>query len=100
MAEPRQRAQKPSPMTPEELAQVMDRLGLKPRDMVIALDTKRRTLQDYLSGKRRIPGICRVACDGLILKNDLFMAGIPRPKPYMPSRLNGRLSIEEEGTTT
>ena len=71
-------------MAPDQLKAAQDKLGFKPIDMVKALKTSRRTYQDWLSGRRRIPGICEVAV-GLLLERDArFMANIGKPHQVTP----------------
>jgi hypothetical protein len=82
-------------MTADQLRAAQRKLGCKPSDMMQVLKTPRRTYQDWLSGRRPIPGIAEVAVTLLLEKDTRFMERLkPRqqttPQPY-PT---------QEGTTT
>lgn len=85
-------------MTPQELTVIRIQLGLKPGEMAKALNTPRRTFQEWESGGRRIPGVVLVACEWLKHKDREFMNSVA--PGFIPSRLRGGLTTEEEEATT
>ncbi|HEY6837978.1 MAG TPA: helix-turn-helix domain-containing protein [Geobacteraceae bacterium] len=48
-------------MTPEEFKNARRALGMKQTELALALETPYRTVQDWESGRNRIPGIAAVA---------------------------------------
>ena len=48
-------------MTPEEFKKARYALGLKQTELALALETPYRTVQDWESGRNRIPGVAAVA---------------------------------------
>lgn len=72
-------------MDPAELRAVMVALLCDgPTDLAGYLDTKVRTVEDWLAGRRRIRGIVRVACRGLLERR-------AREPAEMLQRINDRL---------
>lgn len=59
-------------MTPAELKAARRKLGMNLAEMAKTLRTKYRTYQDWESGRRRIPGVCWVAVE-LLLKRDQWV---------------------------
>lgn len=52
-------------MTPAELKEARLSLGLNIKQFAEALNTPYRTVQDWLAGKNKIPGVVEVAIRGI-----------------------------------
>jgi len=59
-------------MTPAELKDARQKLGLNMAEMAKSLRTPYRTYQEWETGGRRIPGVCAVAVE-LLLKKDRWV---------------------------
>jgi len=56
-------------MTISELKSARIKMGLNKSEMAKQLRTPYRTYQDWESGERRIPGVCEVAVELLLIKD-------------------------------
>lgn len=63
-------------MTAEELRAARRVLGLNKVQMAMQLETAYPTYRDWELGINRIPGVCKVAVDGLLYRDRLFMEKI------------------------
>lgn len=63
-------------MEKEQLENARIQLGYSVSDLARQLKTPLRTVQDWLAGINRIPGVVEVAVEGLINKDKWTMAGI------------------------
>ena len=52
-------------MKQQELIEAKLKLGLNIKEFAEALNTPYRTVQDWLAGRRRIPGIVKIALKGI-----------------------------------
>lgn len=63
-------------MTPAELAASRKKLGLNQTEISKSIKTPYRTYQDWEAGQRRIPGVCEVAVELLLVKDRWVMQNI------------------------
>ena len=63
-------------MTANELSAARRTLGLTRVQMAMQLETAYPTYRDWERGVNRIPGVCKVAVDGLLYRDRLFMENI------------------------
>jgi DNA-binding XRE family transcriptional regulator len=63
-------------MTPAELKKFRRELGLNQSEMAKALRTSRSTYVKWERGTRRIPGVCEVAVELLVMKDKWVMQAI------------------------
>lgn len=63
-------------MTNQDLQAARIKLKLNKADMARMLKTPYRTYQDWEANLRRIPGVCQVAVELLLRKDEFFMAGV------------------------
>ena len=82
-------------MTPIDLTAARLKLGLKPGELATALRTPKRTVQDWEAGRRRIPGICEIACELLLQKDRWLMAKILAPMQRPASECGAALPKEQ-----
>ena len=63
-------------MTNQDLKAARLNLGLNMTEMAKALKTPYRTFQDWESGANPIPGVCQVAVELLLKKDEWFMSTV------------------------
>lgn len=63
-------------MTAEELKAARLKLGMNMAEMAKTLRTPYRTYQDWESGDNPIPGVCQVAVELLLKRDQWFMANV------------------------
>jgi len=63
-------------MTNNELKAARIKLGYNQVEMAKTLKTPYRTYQDWESGQNPIPGVCEVAVELLLRKDEWFMASV------------------------
>lgn len=63
-------------MTNQDLKAARIKLGLNMAEMAKALKTPYRTYQDWEGGHNPIPGVCQVAVELLLRKDEWFMTTV------------------------